>query len=112
MKGELNDPALTEYMTVRNDTLLKLAATMRGVGMSDQAHTAEMEASKPTMSPEAMRAWARGQMSVIAKEQEKNKTLMHPNLHPGATPPASAPAAAPTLSANDQAMLDRLAGGK
>src|SRR5882724_5265996 len=31
MNGELNDPDYTEYMTARNDTLLRLAGVMRGV---------------------------------------------------------------------------------
>jgi len=95
MKGELNDPTLTEYMTVRNDTLLKLAAVMRGVGASNQALKAENEVMHPTMNPAALEAWARGQMSVIGPQREQNQQLQHRNLHPGAPLPTAAAGAAP-----------------
>jgi hypothetical protein len=62
VKGEFNDPDYTEYMVQRNDALMNIASVMRGVGMSDQAHRAEMEVSSPTMSPAALDAWLRGQM--------------------------------------------------
>lgn len=65
MMGQLNDPLYQEYMTVRNDTLMTIAAIMRGVGMSDQAHRAEIEAADPSMSPPAMDAWLRGQLATL-----------------------------------------------
>jgi hypothetical protein len=92
--GQSNDPALTEYMGVRNDVLLNLANVMRGVGMSDQAHKAEIEAASPTLTPAALQAWAHGQYQVIATRQQQNRQLMHPDIHGGApAPPGAAPAA-------------------
>jgi len=86
-------------MTVRNDTLLKLAAVMRGVGASNQALKAENEVMHPTMNPAALEAWARGQMSVIGPQREQNQQLQHRELHPGAPLPAAAPAAGGTATA-------------
>jgi predicted O-linked N-acetylglucosamine transferase (SPINDLY family) len=98
--GETNDPKLAAYMGVRNDTLLNLASVMRGVGMSDQAHTAELEAAKPTMSPRALEAWAREQYQLVARRQGQYENVIHPDVHPGAAAPAApshnaAPGAAP-----------------
>jgi hypothetical protein len=92
LAGQSNDPDLAAYMGVRNDTLLNLASVMRGVGMSDQAHTAEIEAAAPTMSPAALNGWAKGQLPVIQRRQEQYQELMHPhNLNgPGTTPSSSA----------------------
>lgn len=112
LKGELNDPALSEYMAVRNDTLMKLAATMRGVGMSDKAHDAEIEAMSPTLAPGALEGWARGQMSVISAQQAKNTELQHRNLHPGAPLPAAAPAAPAISGAAPTAFADEAAAEK
>jgi hypothetical protein len=103
MNGETNDPDYTEYMTVRNDALLRLAGVMRGVGMSDQAHTAEIEANAPTLAPYALDAWLKGQMSVInplLERQRKVTNLGDPgsehNPRPGNTPAATAAPPAPT----------------
>jgi hypothetical protein len=65
LMGQSNDPDLARYMAIRNDSLLSIAATMRGVGMSDQAHAAEIEAQSPTMSPRALDGWAAGQMEAL-----------------------------------------------
>ena len=75
--GELNDPDYTEYMTVRNDSLLRLASVMRGVGMSDQAHTAEIEAASPTLAPYALDSWLKGQMSVIQPLLDRQNRITH-----------------------------------
>jgi hypothetical protein len=75
--GQLNDPDYTEYMTARNDTLLRLAGVMRGVGMSDQAHTAEVEAMAPTLAPYALDAWFKGQMSVVNPLLERQNRITH-----------------------------------
>ena len=77
MNGELNDPDYAEFMPVRNDALLRLATVMRGVGMSDQAHTAEIEAMAPTLAPYALDAWAKGQMSVITPMLERQNRITH-----------------------------------
>lgn len=65
VNGQLNDPDWQEYMTVRNDALMTIASVMRGVGMSDKAHEAEIEAANPTMSPRALDAWLRAQMHAL-----------------------------------------------
>lgn len=77
MNGQTNDPDYTEYMTARNDTLLRLAGVMRGVGMSDQAHTAEVEAMAPTLAPAALDAWFKGQMSVVKPMLERQNRITH-----------------------------------
>jgi hypothetical protein len=87
-KGQLNDPDWQEYMTVRNDALMTVASVMRGVGMSDKAHEAEIEAANPTMSPSALDAWLRAQTHALEprlKRVEKVKNLGEtpkPNTQP------------------------------
>lgn len=97
LNGETNDPDYTEYMTVRNDSLLRLANVMRGVGMSDQAHMAEIEANKPTLAPYALDAWLKGQMSVVTPLLERQNRITHlgekPSAGGGGTPRLDAPAA-------------------
>lgn len=70
-KGEFNDPVYTEYMGLRNDGLMSIAGAMRGVGMTDMAHKAEVEASSPTLSPAALDGWLRGQMKSLAPRLER-----------------------------------------
>lgn len=94
--GQTNDPDLTEYMTARNDVLMKIANVMRGVGMSDKAHEAEVEAMSPTLSPAALDAWVKGQMTAVGPLMDAQKRAAHigePGVngstpHAGATPPA------------------------
>jgi len=71
VKEQRNDPALAEYMTLRNDGLMELAFVMRGAGMTDQAHKAEQEAMNPTMSPRALDAWARAQKRALKPRIER-----------------------------------------
>ncbi len=85
--GKVNDPDLTEYMTQRNDALMTIAGVMRGVGMTDKAHQAEIEVAKPTMSPQALDAWFSGQMKSLAPRLKLNRGITH------SEPPAPAPAA-------------------
>jgi len=89
--GQINDPDYTEYMTARNDTLLRLAGVMRGVGMSDQAHTAEVQAMAPTLSPAALDAWFKGQMAVVKPLLERQNRI----THLGETGQGTAPLATP-----------------
>lgn len=65
MKGQLNDPKLVEYMTLRNDQLLTIGGVMRGNGMTDMAQRLEEEAAHPTMSPKALNGWLEGQLKSI-----------------------------------------------
>lgn len=97
IKGELNDPALAEYMTVRNDALMNIASTMRGVGMSDKAHEAEIEAANPTMSPQALDAWMRGQMTALKPRLERLGRYTRPG---GQLPSNPAPVASPGIPAS------------
>ncbi len=64
-KGQLNDPKLSEYMTLRNDQLLTLGGVMRSNGMTDIAQRLEEEAASPTMSPRALEGWLEGQLKSI-----------------------------------------------
>lgn len=96
MKGQVNDPALTKYMTVRNDALMNIASVMRGVGMSDKAHEAEIEAAAPTMSPGALDAWFDGQMLALGPRLKKTQKVSHlgdPAFadKPGTTTPTAPP---------------------
>lgn len=77
MMGQTNDPDLTEYMAARNDTLMKIANVMRGVGMSDKAHEAEVEAMNPTLSPVALDGWLKGQMAAVTPLMESQKRASH-----------------------------------
>lgn len=66
VNGEFNDPNMTDYMTQRNDALMTIAGVMRGVGMSDKAHQAEIEAMHPTLSGPALDAWFHAQSTALA----------------------------------------------
>ena len=87
--GQLQDPKLTEYMTLRNDSILSIAATMRLVGMSDYATKLEEEAAAPTMSPKQLDAWMSGQMKALNPRLKKLAGLSIDGANPAATPPAS-----------------------
>lgn len=93
LRGEFNDPDYTEYMSQRNDALMNIANVMRGVGMSDQAHRAEIEASNPTLSPAALDAWLRGQLKNMQPRLNRTTHVSHMG-EPGYGTPA-APGAAP-----------------
>jgi len=95
--GQLQDPKLTEYMTLRNDSLLSIAATMRLVGMSDYATKLEEEAAAPTMSPKQLDAWMSGQMKALNPRLKKLAGLSIDGANPAApsgTPAANTPASA------------------
>lgn len=75
VKGETNDPDLTEYMTQRNDALMTIAGVMRSSGMSDMAHKAETEVASPTMSPKALDAWLRGQTKSLQPRLDRYRAI-------------------------------------
>jgi hypothetical protein len=77
VEGKTNDPDLTSYMTQRNDALMTIAGVMRGVGMTDKAHQAEIEVAKPTMSPRALDAWYDAQMKSLAPRLRMNRQITH-----------------------------------
>jgi hypothetical protein len=62
---QLNDPLFIKYLGQRNDALMGIASVMRGTGMSDFAHKAEVEAASPTLSPDGLDAWLEGQMESL-----------------------------------------------
>ena len=101
--GQLNDPDYTEYMTARNDTLLRLASVMRGTGMSDQAHTAEVEAMAPTLAPNALDAWMKGQMAVVKPLLERQNRITHLGEQGQGTAPLTPPVQPPIGSYPDEA---------
>ncbi|KAF3997553.1 hypothetical protein [Glaciimonas immobilis] len=76
VKGETNDPDMTEYMVQRNDALMTIAGVMRGAGMTDMAHHAETEVSSPTMSPAALDAWMKGQMKSLEPRLKLNREII------------------------------------
>lgn len=80
--GKVNDPALTEYMSQRNDALMTIAGVMRSVNMSDYAHKAETEVASPTMSPDALDAWMRGQMKSLAPRLKNYQKYSKDNVGP------------------------------
>lgn len=64
-KQQNNDPTLAEYGPLRSDLILKITSAMRGVGMSDKATELESVVNSPTMSPQAIAGYVRGQMASI-----------------------------------------------
>jgi len=61
-KGQLNDPAFTNYMTQRKDGLMQLAGAFRGAAATDIGTKLEEEAQRPTLDPAALDGWVKGQM--------------------------------------------------
>jgi hypothetical protein len=63
--GQLNDPDFIEYMTMRNDIILRLTSVMRGTQATDEAMKLEAEYFRPTLSPAALEGWLRGNMRIL-----------------------------------------------
>lgn len=108
-----NDPKYSDYMSLRNDSLMAIAGAMRGQGMSDFATKLEEEAQHPTQSPAALGGWLKGQMTALApKLAQAHKVLRDtPPALPStaasvAPPPPQAVAGA--LTPAEQAELDAL----
>jgi hypothetical protein len=80
------DPRYTEYMTLRNDSLLTIANTMRGVGMSDFATKLEEEVASPSMSPKQLEAWMRGQMKSLQPRLDAANKATHNTPVGGGSP--------------------------
>jgi hypothetical protein len=103
-KGEFNDPDYTAYMTKRNDALMNIASVMRGQGMSDQAHKAEVEAAAPTLSPKALDAWFNAQYELLQPRLARTQQITHhttPTTPSSGEPPVSA-AAPVQISTDDE----------
>lgn len=109
LNGQTNDPDYTEYMTVRNDAMLRIAKVMRGVGMSDKATEMENEAAAPTLAPYALDSWLKGQMAVLNPLLERQNRIVHLGEKGQGTAPLNAPpAAAPAGGAAPQSLDDYL----
>lgn len=88
--GQLNNPKLTKYMTLRNDQLLTIGGVMRSNGMTDMAQRLEEEAMKPTLSPRALDGWLEGQLESIDPRLNfyrsltgRNKAIPRAKYEPG-----------------------------
>ena len=80
-KGQMNDPAFTEYMVQRNDAVMTIGSVMRGNGMTDMAHRVEDEAFHPTLDPKALDAWLDGQMKSLTPRLQQYQNLgMKPKI--------------------------------
>jgi hypothetical protein len=79
---------------------MNLANIMRGVGMSDKAHEAEIEAAAPTKSPLALDGWLKGQMSVLQPRLEAQRKITHLGEKPGGTVPTGTGEQPPAAAAN------------
>lgn len=110
LKGETNDPDLAEYMAMRNDALMTIASSMRGVGMSDMAHQAETEAAAPTMSPQALDGWLKGQMKSLEPRLKRFQKYTRSNEPAGGKTeePAKGGGKSTSWSASDEARLKEL----
>lgn len=89
--GQLNDPNFTSYMTKRYDVLMRLAYTMRGVGMSDYATKLEEQAFTPTLSPRALDAYVDAQKEMLGPIVQEYQNFAIGS--PGGAAPAAAGAA-------------------
>jgi hypothetical protein len=116
VNGQVNDPDMTNYMTQRNDALMSIAGVMRGVGMSDKAHQAEVEAMHPTLSQGALDGWFNAQMTALQPRLAqahrvtqlggpRSATAVTPQAPatgaPGAAPQPGAPQGAAPMSLDD-----------
>lgn len=116
VKGKVNDPDLTEYMTQRNDALMTIAGVMRSVGMTDKAHQAEIEVSAPTMSPQALDAWLRGQTKSLEprlklyREITTDKSAPKRESGTGLTPAADTAPSKTSFTTTDEAAAEAAAG--
>ena len=75
--------------------------------MSDKAHMAEVEAMAPTLSPAALDAWFKGQMSVVNPLLQRQNRITHLGEPGQGTAPLSAPPSGPA-SASTLALGDRI----
>lgn len=73
--GQTQDPKLTEYMTLRNDSLMSIAYAMRQAGMSDYATRMEAEAASPSMSPKQLDAWVSAQMKALEPRLKQYRSV-------------------------------------
>jgi hypothetical protein len=90
VKGQLNDPVLTRYMTQRADALFALGNALKQNGITDKAIQVEEEAANPTVSPKAFDAWYRVQMEALkdaGAALKKDYEPMMPNRQQVAAPP-------------------------
>lgn len=86
LDGQINDPALAEYMPARMDTLLGLANVFRSVGMSDKTIQLENEAQAPTLSPRALDSWVKAQVALLSPRLNASMRVKYLGEKPGDIP--------------------------
>lgn len=74
LKGQLNDPVFTEYMTQRADSLFILGNALKQNGLTDKSIEVEEEAFSPTLTPEAFDAWYNVQLRALNRAAEEMNT--------------------------------------
>lgn len=112
MKGTLNDPKFTEYMTQRADALFVLGNALKQNGITDKAIEVEEEAANPTMSPRALKAWINTQRRALnraAKEIQKDYKYDMTNVEtvPAGQGGVAQPAAVPPPAAAQPPVVEQ-----
>jgi len=82
VKGQMQDPVLSRYMTQRADALFALGNALKQNGLTDKAIQIEEEAAHPTVSPAAFDAWFKVQKEALSDaraEMEKDYNPPMPN---------------------------------
>lgn len=82
VKGQMQDPVLSRYMTQRADALFALGNALKQNGLTDKAIQIEEEAAHPTVSPAAFDAWFKAQKEALSdakQEMEKDYNPIMPN---------------------------------
>ena len=74
IKGQSNDPVLTEYMTQRADALFVLGNALKQNGLTDKSIEVEEEAATPTLSPQAFEAWYNTQLRALNRAAKEMNT--------------------------------------
>ena len=74
IKGQSNDPILTEYMTQRADALFVLGNALKQNGLTDKSIEVEEEAATPTLSPQAFEAWYNTQLRALNRAAKEMNT--------------------------------------
>jgi hypothetical protein len=90
VKGQMQDPVLSRYMTQRADALFALGNALKQNGLTDKAIQIEEEAAHPTVSPAAFDAWFKVQKEALSdarQEMEKDYNPPMPSKSPAPTQP-------------------------
>ncbi len=78
IKGQLNDPVFTEYMTQRADALFVLGNALKQNGLTDKSIEIEEQAFRPTLSPSAFIGYYNTQLRALNRAaEEMNKDFKY-----------------------------------